>query len=333
MKKLCIFLALLICLLPLAGCKAKNAYSETYFFMDTVIGVTLYARDASAADAAFDACRTILSNLEGLWSRHTDTSEIARFNRSEQGIEAIDARTFALLQTAYAVFEATDGAFDPTVAPVIDLWELAEARGSLPTDTELLAALSHVGMQGLDLREDSIRKTDPSLSLDLGGIGKGAAISELIGYLSLCEGLDGGLVSFGSNVAVFGSKPSGEVFRIALRDPTDANGTVGVLTLTSGQVLSVSGDYERYVTVNGEQYHHILDPESGFPAETGLSSVAVIALDGALADALSTALFVMGRDAALAFYRSKAFRFEAILIDENGTVTLTDGLDGIFLEH
>jgi thiamine biosynthesis lipoprotein len=105
---------------------------------------------------------------------------------------------------------------------------------------------------------------------------------------------------------------------------------VGTLTLRGGEVLSVSGDYERFVTVDGRPYHHILDPATGYPADTGLSSVAVIARDGALADALSTALFVMGAEAAIALYHSGVYAFEAVLVGSDGALTLTDGAAAVF---
>ena len=142
--------------------------------------------------------------------------------------------------------------------------------------------------------------------------------------------MSGGLVSFGSNVAVFGKKPDGSDFRIGLRDPHDRTDYAGALTLKTGEILSVSGDYERYYTVNGEQYHHILDPKTGYPADTGLSTVAVVCSDGALADALSTALFVMGEEEAIALYNAQIYRFEAIFIRSDGSIRVTSGLQKRF---
>lgn len=168
--------------------------------------------------------------------------------------------------------------------------------------------------------------------MDLGGIGKGAAISKLIEYLKTTD-IPGGVVSFGSNVAVFGEKRDGSDYRIALRDPFKEGEYAGVLTLSADDVLSVSGDYERYYTINGEKYHHILDPKTGYPAQSGLSSVAVVCSDGALADALSTALFVMGEDAAQELYSAKVFDFEAIFIATDGTLTQTDGMKTIFTQE
>ena len=325
MKKLCLLLALLISLTALVGCRQVRAYSESFYLMDTLIGVTLYTDDGDLAEETFAACERLLVELDALWARRRETSEIARLNASTEGLDPLDARTLALLRTALDVAERTDGAFDLTVTPLVTLWERCGAENRLPTEAELSAARATVGYETLILTDTGVRKSDTATAIDLGGIGKGAAISYLIEYL---EGTDvsGGLVSFGSNVAVFGEKPDGEPFRVAIKHPRAENAVVGKLTLAQGEVLSVSGDYERYVTIGGNRYHHILDPESGYPADTGLASVAVISSDGALADALSTALFVMGIERARELYASHVYDFEAIFVDTAGQVTVTDGL-------
>ena len=134
------------------------------------------------------------------------------------------------------------------------------------------------------------------------------------------------MISFGSNVAVVGKKPEGDAFRVAVKNPIDGHDYAKVLEMSEGQVLSVSGDYERYYTIDGEKYHHIIDPQTGYPAKNGLCSVAVICEDGALADALSTALFVMGETKSRELYASGAYDFEAIFITSYGIVSTTDGL-------
>ena len=313
-------------LTAICGCGKAPSTSSTFYLMDTVITVTLYTENDDLASAVFAECRAMLSELEALWARQTEGSEIVRFNQATDSLSGLDARTVSLLQTALEASEATDGAFDITVAPLVDLWARCGEENRLPTEAELQAV---IGYQHLTLNGDTLAKSDPAIEIDLGGIGKGAAISHLIAYLESTE-VCGGLVTFGSNVAVFGEKPDGKAFRVAIRNPKDANGTVGTLTLRGGEILSVSGDYERYVTVDGQQYHHILDPATGYPADTGLSSVAVIARDGALADALSTALFVMGLEDAMAFYRSGVYGFEAVFVGSDGTVTLTDGAAALF---
>lgn len=324
-------LCLLLCLafvMPFASCQKDEKQEKNFFLMDTPITVTLYT-DKKTAEPIFNACRNLLRELDALWSRTQTDSDVGCFNASN-GAHDLDPRTAALIAQAMDVATKTSGAFDITVAPLVNLWQASEERETLPTNAELQNALSLVGTDRICLIDHTLTKTDKDVQIDLGGIGKGAAISALISYLESCDGVRGGLVSFGSNVAVFGTKPDEKPYRIAIKNPKTEGGYAGVLNLKAGQILSVSGDYERYYTVNGESYHHILDPETGYPAQSGLCSVAVICSDGALADALSTALFVMGEENARAFYESQVYDFEAVFIDQSGKVTTTAGLANIF---
>ncbi|MBR2019500.1 MAG: FAD:protein FMN transferase [Clostridia bacterium] len=332
MRKIAFLLAICLLLSCFSGCAKQTVFSETFYFMDTLIGVTLYTPEEGTATSAFDDCRAILADLEGLWARQKQGSDVARFNEATFELSDADPRTVALLSTALDVSQKTDGAFDVTVAPLVDLWERCGERDKLPTEEELTKALNKTDFHALAVQKSKLFKSDPEVAIDLGGIGKGAAIELLLQHLSTLD-LDGGLLTFGSNVAVFGEKPNGDPFRIGLRDPRDAGASVGTMRLSQGQILSVSGDYERYVTIGGENYHHILDPSTGYPANSGLSCVAVIASDGALADALSTALFVMGKDRAIEFYHSDTYAFEAILIERDGTVTVTEGWESNFTKN
>ena len=329
MKRMIRVLSLVLAFLLLAPCFAScggvKRYDKTFFFMDTTIAVTLYSDTKELADAGFYLCEVLLSALDRDWSKEKETSLVSKINSAGTEPIELDSATAELLTTALAVSKASNGAFDITVKPLVDLWKVAEEKQALPSKAEMDSALASVGYEKLILTETTLTKADPQTEIDLGGIGKGAAISSLISELSELP-LYGGLVSFGSNVAVFGEKPDGSPFRVAIRDPKDESGRVGVLTLSDGEVLSVSGDYERYIEIDGVRYHHILDPETGYPFDKGLSSVAVVAKDGALADALSTALFGMGKDEALALYSSGVFEFEALLIASDGSLTATDGM-------
>ena len=325
-KTLALVLSLLLLFTALPSCRKKESFISSFLFMDTVITVTLYTTDEPLADRTMAQCKQRLSELEQLWSRHIAGSDISRLNNSDAGISDLDPRTVSLLLQAQEISANTGGAFDITLAPLSDLWQICGEEDRLPTNAELSALLALTGTARLSVTGTSATKPT-GMQLDLGGIGKGAAISQLLALVSE-SGVTGGLISFGSNVAAFGSKPDGSPFRVALRDPKDANGTVGTLNLPAGSILSVSGDYERYVTINGENYHHILDPKTGIPAASGLSSATVICTNGALADALSTALLVMGLDAALALQASNIYSFEAILITSNGEIFTTPGLEG-----
>jgi len=330
MKKLALLLALSLILLSFGGCGQTEKQSQSFYLMDTLITVTLYTEDGKAAEEIFAECRRLLSELDALWARQKEGSDVSRFNASESGISDLDPRTATLLQKALLADQCTGGAFDMTLAPVSDLWTLCGEENRLPTDMELSDLLSHTGSDKLSLDGTSLKKTDAALQIDLGGIGKGEAISLLMQYLGDTTVM-GALVSFGSNVAVLGEKPDGKPYRIALRDPKDANGSIGLLQMKDGEILSVSGDYERYVTVDGKQYHHILNPEDGYPAKSGLSSVAVVARAGAVADALSTAFLVMGKEATLSFYEAGVYAFEAILVTSEGEIYTTAGIADQFV--
>lgn len=321
MKKITALLLLLVVMTVLPSCARVTAHSRSFFVMDTVVTVTLYSNDPSAAEAALALAQGHLEELDALWSRHRQNSEIARINTSATGCDGLDSRTVSLLKKAQAVHQATNGCFDITLAPVSDLWSQCASLNRLPTDKELSDALLKTGADRFSVTDTALTKPI-GMELDLGGIGKGEAISSLIERLQ-GEAISGGLVSFGSNVAVFGQKPDGSPFRVALRDPKQTDNTVGRMILPSDTVLSVSGDYERFVTVNGERYHHILNPADGRPSQSGLSSVAVLCRDGGLADALSTALLVMGLEEAQAFYASGIYDFEAIFITSDGQILQT----------
>lgn len=316
--------ALALILLSLPSCTGGQKHTASFFLMDTVVTVTLYTKDDDLAQKELAECEALLGELDALWSRHIPESDIARLNASSNGIPELDPRTVNLLRQAQEIAASTGGAFDVTLAPLSDLWQTCGTENRMPTEEELTALLALTGTDCLEFTETGVRKPE-GMHLDLGAIAKGAAISVLAETLS-ASGIPGGLISFGSNVAVFGSKPDGSPYRIALRDPKDANGTVGTLTLPAGSVLSVSGDYERYVTINGKPYHHILNPATGYPASSGLSSVSVVCTDGALADALSTALLVMGYDGAMAYYANGDYTFEAIFVTSDREVLTTPGM-------
>lgn len=323
-RSLILLLTALLVFSSLSSCRAEVPQSASFFLMDTVITVTLYTDEATARPILAE-CRALLEELDELWSRTKSGSDVSRYNEGDTGMISMDPRTVELLEVALEVFEATDGAFDVTVAPFVTLWKVCEEAGRLPSETELSLARSQIGSERLSLRDGGAFKSDRNMMIDLGGIGKGAAISRLIAYIE-SVGIRGALVSFGSNVVAIGNKPDGKDFRIALKDPKNDGSYACTLTLSSGEILSVSGDYERFYEIGGEKYHHILDPNTGYPSDSGLSSVAVVCRDGALADALSTAMLVMGEERARAFYASGVYEFEAVFISDTGILSTTDGI-------
>ena len=330
MKKIIsVLLCVLLCFL-FAGCtNGKNDYQEKNFFvMDAVLTVRLWGCE-DRAEVHFDAIGNTLAEIESALSRTDAESDVSRINR-ERSAGDLSPHTLSVLSTAYDVMLATSGAYLPTMGAISDLWKTAGEENALPDSAALQTALV-AAREGFTLENGVCTLPAAGALLDLGGIGKGYAVDCILDYLAN-ESVKGALVSFGSSVATFGEKEDGSAFRISLRSPANATATVGMLQAPTG-VLSVSGDYERFVTVNGTRYHHIIDPATGYPTASGISSASVLAESGALSDALSTAFLVMGEESARALLASGAINAEAVFITADGTTSHTAGLDGVFLPN
>ena len=297
--------------LLVSSCGERVGYRENVFLsMDTVISVKI---DPETPDIenVLGGCRDLTESIRRLFDADDPGSCLSGYNN---GGEA-EPELAALLDVCATVSAASGGAFNPAVRRDIECWREAEKTGVLPVMRQ----------------EDRPVYLSDMRGVDLGGIAKGYAAEKVVSYLKE-KGARYGILSFGGNIAVFGDKPDGGGYRIAIRDPDNPDGTVGTVRLSEGFV-SVSGDYERYYVVEGEKYHHIIDPGTGYPAGSGLRSVAVITDayegSGALADALSTALFVMGYGEGMRLYESGTFSFEAVFVFE-GEILSTPGLDGRF---
>ncbi len=319
--------------LMLTGCAASGAEEteRTFFAMDTVMQVRVFG---DGGEEAVQAVCDEVQRLESLLSRTQPESDITRLNQSAGGGTwvALDGETAEVLDMALRYGEETGGAFDVTIAPVMDAWGFgtSEEEYRVPDGTELAALLPLVdsGLLTLDRENSSARLETAGMEVDLGGIAKGYAADRAKAVLEEA-GITSALLNLGSStVGLVGGKPDGSPWRIAVRDPADESASLGTLALTDCSV-STSGGYERYFEADGVIYHHILDPETGYPAEKGLLSVTVVTDDGSRADAWSTALYVMGAEEALSFWRQSG-DFECILCRSDGTVQVTGGLEEAF---
>ncbi|MBR5452449.1 MAG: FAD:protein FMN transferase [Clostridia bacterium] len=330
MKRIISLFLLILTVLSVSSCADKYSLREKNIYaMDTVITLRLYGT-SDEVNAVAEKCEKKIKSIEDIISRTVDGSECSAFNGETDALYYPDAAFYDTLCKALEIAELTDGAYDPTVAALTDLWRINDpAASGIPSEAEIEEALSHVGYEKLTAEENKISKSDIKTKIDLGSIGKGYSCGKVIEYLSATE-LAYGLVSFGGNVAVFGLKPGGESFNVALRDPFLQSGTVGNITLDKGYV-SVSGSYERSREVDGKVYHHIFDTSDGYPVSNGLVSVAVISENGMEADALSTALFVLGLEQGYDLYLSEKYDFEAIFITEDKEIYLTDGISEKFV--
>lgn len=271
------------------------------------------------------------ARLEGMLSRFIEDSEIARINRSA-GIapEKVSGDTYAVLSRAVEFSRRSAGRFDVTVGPLVKVWNVYGGVSSPPEDKRIAEAKALVDYTdiGLDSRAKTVMLRRVGQFIDLGGIGKGFAADVVLERLRE-YGIDSAFTNFGGNVAALGTKPDGSPWRVGIRHPRQEGGLVGAVSAANRSVVT-SGDYMRYfMDGSGRRYHHILDPRTGYPADSGLASVTVLAQSSLDADALSTILFVAGMDEGLAILRQFP-RAEAIFIDHSGLVSITGGLGESF---
>ena len=293
-KRILPFLAALVLILSLTACGAgEQSWTRTVYTMDTVMNLTAYGKNA---DAALDSAEELLLALDRQLDRHSEESTVSALNRDGT---VDDAALAALVETALTIGKAADGAFDPTVAPLMDAWNFTGDTPRVPQDEELSGLLTHVGLENISVEGSTVTLKN-SAQIDLGG-----------------------------DVGLLGTKPDGSDWRVAVKDPADPTQFLGVLSAADIFVVT-SGIYERGFEENGVRYHHILDPHTGSPAESGLVSVTVVCADGAWADALSTACVVLGEEKSRALRDAlaaeKMCSTELIFVTDDGHVRYTDGL-------
>ena len=297
MKRQLAALLLTIFALSLTACGETAAESETrtVYAMDTVMNLTVYGENAAAA---LESAEKELHTLdEAVLSRTAEGSELYALNASNGAtVEyGADDALPALIETALTISDATDGAFDPTLAPVLDAWGFTKDERRVPSADELKELLSHTGCGKVVLEKTADGWTVTLLDgaqLDLGGIAKGYA-SDRVAAIFAQHNITSGTISLGGNVYVCGSKPNGQPWVVAIQDPR-SDGYAVTVALTDSFAVT-SGGYQRYYTApDGTVYQHILDPKTGYPVESDLLSVSILCDNGTMADAYSTALYVMG---------------------------------------
>ena len=317
--------ALLLSLVLLTGCAtAPQGDSSQFTAMDTLIQLQIYGRDDG--QALLSQAQQTIQELESLLSTTDEDSQIYALNQGET--VTLDPSTRAVLENALALCADTGGALDITIYPVVRAWGFTTGSHQVPSQQELSALLERVDYTQVVLQGDTLTLPE-GVELDLGGVAKGYA-SDRAAALLRQAGADCALLDLGGSIQTIGASPDGDPWRVGIRDPLgEGAGDYCALVEVTGQAVVTSGMYERYFEQDGVRYGHIIDPSTGRPADSGLASVTVVAPSAALADGLSTALFVMGGEAAAQYWRERE-GFDFVLIWEDGSVSITQGLEGSF---
>lgn len=300
------------------GCtpRTKSA-TKTLFAMDTVMTLTAYGAHAEEAIAV---AAEKLFELDRLLSVTHADSEIYRMNAAGGEAVTLSPEVYSLIKAAVTYSEEFCGYYDLTVKPLVEAWGFYDDDYSVPDAQELRALLETVDFHNVVLEEAYNVHLLHDAQLDLGGIAKGYA-AELVRAIFEDHQIESAVLDLGGNVLTMGEKADGTPWRVAVRSPFHPDEQLCILSVPE-KVLVTSGSYQRFFEADGVRYHHILDPRTGTPADSDLLSVTVITEDAVYADALSTALFVMGYDRAVDYWREHG-TFEAVFVRQTGEVYCT----------
>ena len=322
MKKM--VLAVCCCAALLGGCgdryEAKSGltpYKEELFAMDTYMNLCAYGEQSQKA---VEAASAEIQRLDELLSVTGESGDVYQLN--QLGQRQVEADTLAVISRAVDVTKETDGLFDCTITPVMKLWGFRDGNFRVPSPEELAEQLAKVDGSKVRIEGNTVTLLD-GVTVDLGAIAKGYT-SQRIMEVYRENDVTSGIVSLGGNVQTLGRKPDGSLWRVALEDPRNPEDYFGILDVENKAVIT-SGGYQRYFDQDGKRYHHIIDPATGYPSDSGLLSVTIISENGTKADALSTALFVMGYERAVELWR-QSDDFEVIFVTEDGKVIATEGI-------
>lgn len=311
--------------------KEAEKVSKTFFAMGTVMNLTFCG---NYVQKSLDEAAVLISKLDFLLSRMRADSEITQLNTSASNKWIkVDDDTDAVLREALLYAEKTHGVYDPAMGALVDLWNIKyrnnQDKQVLPDEDKIQQALHLCDYRNIETDRAGRYRVLNNAGIDLAGIAKGYAADRVYKLCRQRE-ITSALISLGtSSMAAMGVKPDGNAWKIGLKGiDGDKNACFGVVHLKE-QFLSTSGDYEQYFVKGSRRYHHIMDKKTGYPSNSGLCSVTVISDNGALSEAYSTALLIMGLDKALTFQKSEG-GFEAVFVTADKQVVCTEGIQNQF---
>lgn len=304
----------------------ERIFKKSRIIMDTLVTITVVSRSSSDAEEAIDKGFHEIERLEKAANFYSADSEISQIN-THAGISAIKVSSdiLELLTKARYVSEKTDGAFDPTIGPVIALYDFH--KKIKPDDAAIRKNLSLVNYHDMVINRDQstvfLRKK--GMLIDPGGIMKGYAAGRAAEVLKK-HGIVSGIVAIAGDIRAYGLKPDGSPWRVGIRDPAAQEQDKVMATLELRDMsISTSGDYERFFILNGRRFHHLISPKTGYPAEE-CQSASIITTEGALSDAFATGIFILGPEKGMKVLEE--IGLEGIIIDRKGSLHTTPGIRG-----
>ena len=306
--------------------KEAEPMSATDFKLNTIVKITIYdSKDPQILEGAMELC----DKYEKIFSRTDSESELYRLNAGtlpqEDGYYVLSDACAEVIKTGLFYSNLTHGAFDITIQPLSSLWDFTSEEKVVPEKEALEEASHHVGYEKVELIGNKIRFAEEGMALELGGIAKGYIADEIKKYL-VEHGVNRAIIDLGGNVLCVGEKEQGRPFHIGIQKPfADRNETVGTIEVSGDSVVS-SGIYERCFEKDGTFYHHILNPENGYPYENDLVSVTIISEKSMDEDALSTSFFALGLETGMDLANNYP-NTQAIFVTKDGKLHFTENFE------
>ena len=325
-----VFIAIIFLVSITFGCskgtetEATVPVAQSQLLLGTVCKVTIYDYPT---DKAFEAAFKRIAEIESRMSLHTDTSEIAKIN-DFAGITPVRVSddTFTVIEEALRIAKLSGGAFDPTIGPLVNAWDIGGDNPRKPSKNEIDSLLPLIDYTKvlINKKDKTVYLPTEGMMLDLGGIAKGYAADEVAKTLER-HGVKRAIINLGGNILTVGMKADGSKWRIGIQDPEDSRGAHVLIMQFDALALVTSGPYERYFELDGKLYHHILDTNTGYPVETDFTSASIIMPSSFTADAFTQAVYSLGLEKGLELI-DKMEQVEALFLTDEYEIILSDGL-------
>ena len=301
--------------------------AKTNYIMGTIVKLTIYDK---VSDDIFTGAFDVVRDIENKMSLNIDTSEVNSINKSAgKSSVSVSSETSYVLNKSLEYSKLSNGHFDVTIGPLVQLWGIGTEKAKIPTQQEINSLLPKVGYEKVSLSDNSVYLQEEGMLIDLGSITKGYAADEVAKYLS-SKGVKRAIIDLGGNVYVLGSKDKDTPWTVGVQNPFDnTRGTSLGIVKVSDKSIVTSGVYERFFEKNGKRYHHILYPATGYPVENELMSVSIISDKSIDGDALSTSTFSLGLKDGYKLIDSLD-GVDAIFVTKNKDVYITSGLKDSF---
>ncbi len=324
MKRIFFLMALAVALF--AGCTRARTVQKTETIMGTDVTITVVAQSTEEGEASIEAGMAELRRLDAMMSLYKDTSEITKVNLAAGKYPVkVSPEMIEVVEQAAEISRLSGGVFDVTIGPLVVLWQMRLKEGKVPADDEIARVRSLVNYRNIvvDKKASTIFLKKTGMIMDFGGM-KGYT-ADRVAELFRKRGVKNAVIAVAGDIWVLGRRDDGKPWRIGVQHPRAHDKTLAVLEL-SDKYISTSGDYERFVIREKKRYHHIIDPRTGKPS-TGVISATLIGDKGAFIDPLAKVPFILGPEEGMKIV--KKLGAEAIIVDEQGKVSMTDGIKNL----